>query len=748
MIKSFMVVAALLGLTISVQAQHSDYEKTAADFKAEIWGVKDADFESNTVPDSLKNESAVILAKRYDINAKLKKHFRFLNYAVNNKEIIFRYLIRQKVLVQDKTAIGDFSEISYNKISNSSYGHLWGKQSDKLSTYIGAKVYKKNGTVQEVMLSEAVAVKDEKNNTDEKLAIPDLEVGDILDYYIISLQRREMSTLDPMTFIMGGEYPILKFSIHGNIDKHYAMEYKCSNGAPDLKISTDDDGDMQFNEKMGNLPKYATTRWTSAYRQAMLLRLKISPCGGMYSNCTPGEIKKGITPDQIYSNQKTAIRTVAFAYAKNQLRSGEKNYVHDRVKLLKKSMGKEPPADTLISTIYNSLRYYGYYATAANGKIYAGKTKNETSLSDNFFAVILSLMLKDYGIDNELIFFSSRYMPKIEDLMSYDVPVFMVHVKDKKDYYLNDDGIFSQLGLVPGYAEGEKGVTLAFDDVKAIYRDNSRHLDQGTAKIPVSVAGRNKHREMIHITPTLGSTPIATVDRTVIQTGLVKEDLQKKLLLFEDYYKDAYAAQGETQTFIEEYADARRTKSLAEEWQNSFAKSRETYKDGFMSELKDNFESEPKELLTYKVTSSGVKDREPNFIFSTQFVMGDWFKKAGNNYLFEVGKVIGGQLVIKDEDRKRTIDIYGPFARTFEYQIQVDIPAGYSVEGVEALNKSVENDCGSFKSTATVQGDKLTVTTVKEYTHAFEPAANWAKMLVFIDAAADFGTAKLLLKKK
>ena len=76
-----------------------------------------------------------------------------------NKEIIFRYLLRQKVLIQDKSALEDFSEISYNKISSSSYGMLWGKQTDNLSTFIGARVTKKDGSVKEVMLSEAVSVK-------------------------------------------------------------------------------------------------------------------------------------------------------------------------------------------------------------------------------------------------------------------------------------------------------------------------------------------------------------------------------------------------------------------------------------------------------------------------------------------------------------------------------------------------------------------------------------------------------------
>ena len=128
--------------------------------------------------------------------------------------------------------------------------------------------------------------------------------------------------------------------------------------------------------------------------------------------------------------------------------------------------------------------------------------------------------------------------------------------------------------------------------------------------------------------------------------------------------------------------------------------------------------------------------------------MQDWIKKAGNNYLFEIGKVIGNQLQIKEDDRNRAIDIYEPFARSFNYQINVDIPAGYNIEGIEALNKKAENETGYFKSNASLQENHLVVNIKKEYSNNFEPAANWTKMLEFIDVASDFNNTKLLLKKK
>ncbi len=741
------LILCSLFLLPAAMAQNSDYDKAAADIKTEIWGTKDANFETTAVPDQYKNESAIILAKRYDLDAKIKKHFR-LSMGIGNKEIIFRYLLRQKVLLQDKSALEDFSEISYNKVSSSSYGMLWGKQTDNLSTFIGAKVYKKDGSVKEVMLSEAVLVKDEKNKKDEKLAIPDLEVGDILDYYIVTLEKREMSSIDPMQFVMGGEYPIMKLSLKGNVDKKYAIEYKCINGTPDLKISKDEDGDMQFALQMTDLPKFPVTQWISPLRQAKVVRLKISLCGGNYSNCKAGEISKGVTEDEIYTAQKEKLRGIAFQYSHDMLGSMERNYIRQNMKLLKKRLGKEPPADSVVACVYNSLRYHGYYSASSNYKIYPGKSRNQSSLPSNLFSVLLSLSLKEFEVANELIFYSSRYMPKIEDLMSYDQPVFMVHVKASKEYYLTDDGIFSQIGLVPGYAEGEKGVTLEYDNAKALYRDKAKHMDQGTAKIPVSAPDKNKITESFRITLTLGASPVSTVERQISATGLMKEDLQKSLMLFEDYYTDAWKDQGEEQTFIQEFADKRSTKSLAEEWQNSFAKSRETYKEAFIQDIKGDYNEEPKELIAYKIDHTGVRQNEQDFCYTTKFLIPDWVRKAGSNYLFEIGKVIGNQLQIKDEYRTRTIDVYAPFARSFEYKITVAIPEGFSVEGVDALNKKIDNESGKFIAVASVKDNLLLINIQKEYSHNFEPAVNWPKMVEFIDAASDFGTTKVLLKKK
>ena len=69
------------------------------------------------------------------------------------------------------------------------------------------------------------------------------------------------------------------------------------------------------------------------------------------------------------------------------------------------------------------------------------------------------------------------------------------------------------------------------------------------------------------------------------------------------------------------------------------------------------------------------------------------------------------------------------------------------VQGVDKLNKTTQNGCGSVVTSAQIQGKQLTVHFRRQYKHDQEPAANWPQLLAIIDAATDFADQKVLLKK-
>lgn len=87
------------------------------------------------------------------------------------------------------------------------------------------------------------------------------------------------------------------------------------------------------------------------------------------------------------------------------------------------------------------------------------------------------------------------------------------------------------------------------------------------------------------------------------------------------------------------------------------------------------------------------------------------------------------------------------FPRAFENEIVFTIPEGFSVSGLDKLNKKVENETGGFTSTAEVQGNQLVIKTLKYYKNYYEPNTNWNKMIQFLDAAYQFTQEKVLLKK-
>jgi hypothetical protein len=122
-------------------------------------------------------------------------------------------------------------------------------------------------------------------------------------------------------------------------------------------------------------------------------------------------------------------------------------------------------------------------------------------------------------------------------------------------------------------------------------------------------------------------------------------------------------------------------------------------------------------------------------------------KKAGDKYLLEIGRFLTSQIEIDKKEMERKNNIYMNFPRSFENEITFIIPEGYSVSGLEKLNKKVENETGGFTSNAEIKGNQLIIKSFKYYKNYFEPNANWNKMIQFLDAAYQFTQEKVLLKK-
>ena len=69
-------------------------------------------------------------------------------------------------------------------------------------------------------------------------------------------------------------------------------------------------------------------------------------------------------------------------------------------------------------------------------------------------------------------------------------------------------------------------------------------------------------------------------------------------------------------------------------------------------------------------------------------------------------------------------------------------------DGLQDLNINVDNESGSFVSTAKLEGEKLPITTKKLYKKNFDRKELWSNYVAFLEPAYKFSQTKIVLKKK
>ncbi len=131
---------------------------------------------------------------------------------------------------------------------------------------------------------------------------------------------------------------------------------------------------------------------------------------------------------------------------------------------------------------------------------------------------------------------------------------------------------------------------------------------------------------------------------------------------------------------------------------------------------------------------------------------------AGKNYLFSIGKIIGKQQQLYNEDERRLpVDLDYP--HTMTRTITLNLPVGCKVLNPEVLrmqaeyvNREVKPVIG-FKSDYTLiadkkKGDKLVITVTEFYTQLHFSPEYYERYREIVNKAADFSKVALLISKK
>jgi hypothetical protein len=716
-------------VTFCVSAQDMD---SLDDF---FWRNSNTIAEATAVPEKYKNESAVIL-------------FQYEYYDFPKSGVIRKWEsgVRKRIKLQDEAAVKEFSQFSFKY--HVTTGPKLGGEYNFTDVVMGIKIIKPDGKEIHVNLShESVTVDDEK-----KIAISNLEVGDIIDYYVFTSSHELTQDFAPVESVIGEAYPILNLDLEVEMAKQYSINWKSYNGAPELKELPLGDKDQKRYEvtmsgdtpelielpsgnkdqkryelTMNDIRKNEFSRWFYPFVEL--------PCYKFLANIKLGEDKKTITStiskDDILDSYDNRFKPY-----------GNMEHIEDFLHGKTFSSDEEKVREVYYFTRHFYFTQYVEAFVVNEAKIFMPFElyknpiflKNETEFIDHFMA-----FLKDNKIDYDIVVATPRFNGPMGDLILWSNLQVLLRVNTSPDpVYLGYFSPFTNADQFSPEIENSDAYLLDITKRKKVTGVEPIHLPSSTADDNVT-----RVAEKVSMNADMTGLKVA---RESSYFGHLKEEEQNNRLNFFDYVNEDYQKYG-TQPLMDRIHKDKRKPQFTQEFDALINKLKDKQKETFLKTVSDEFEMKI-DKYDYKVVNSGRFGKKEPFTFSDEFELeNNLVKKAGDNYIVEIGKLITGQIEINKKEKGRTTNIYMPFPRSFENQIIFEIPKGYTVSGLEKLAKNVSNSTGAFTSTAKIDGNKLVINTKKAYNNYYEPNNNWPKMIDFLDAAYQFTQEKILLKK-
>ncbi|HWZ21938.1 MAG TPA: hypothetical protein VNW06_04750, partial [Cytophagaceae bacterium] len=441
---------------LSFFSYNSSYAQNEKDNYLKLIGDWDKDFDRTDVPDKWTNESAVILAEKQN----------YSSTKIISNDLTWRSSFRRRIKLIDKAAVDEFSFFYFS-------GEINKRQDHPLEHYVifdslQILVTKPNGTSRLVDLSKAVKVqKDVKipaiyrtgaSSSYQKIAIPDLETGDIIDYCTISKFQPWINAIgayfgfSPFLYVVNNVYPTLKYKlnvIYPTNRKSFGTGYmslylNTSNGVPPMKKETI--GDMhRFYVEMEDIEKDKNERWYYEYRSAPTIKGQIfyikqkegQPVNGLFNPIAFG-VKESVSGEEVKDY-------VFNGYGYPGV-DANAIYVSGLIlKYLNKNFKNLINSEEIVR---HSFYYYRTLVNVRPSGIYTPDNTNST------FIKTMQLVFKKKEIDYTLVAGVSRKIGTLDKLLLKDELHMMIKPEIATPVYLNIPDIAANFGDLDGNLQG------------------------------------------------------------------------------------------------------------------------------------------------------------------------------------------------------------------------------------------------------------------------------------------------------
>lgn len=713
-IKVIRVVFSILLVqlfTLSVNAdEKADYLKLAQKVRQEVWSSTPADFQKRTVPDRYKNASAVILSYYRELSTDYYRKATadlVLNLRLT-RQIDCTDMERMLIQINDKKALKDYSEFTFKTKSRK---WTWGYH-HKTQTVLGIRVIKKNGNVQEVSLDDYVDVKEGKNDKDlsQKIAVPGLEVGDCIDVFSLDQIDTQEQQLDPFYFVLRQDEPVLYTKVHCVLDQSLATVYRTMNGAPDFTQTTDKDKNAVLDMVMDKPVDAESSIWYNPLEQSPFIEMYITPT-------------------------KTKVAVVEKAMRQKGVRGNPDvtPILQDDWKLLKSyvSKGGYSPAGlpSTYKSVFKSAKKEGMSAEEKADRIYSFEYVSGGASQRAFNTV--ANYLRKLGVEIEMGITTPFGALPVDKLINYNSTSWFFRLKGTDVYYFP--------GTYPKVAS----------EIPYIYQGRKAYMQDSEEQITIPVSQAEDNKSVNDMVVKLDGTKL-DISRKVTYSGEQKMYGQSLVspdnTLFGSSQLEAY---WRYLKYDDKDPYSCYTKKESAELKGAFNEYRKNAIDPFKAEISSYHDGDPVQVGGYGVDCVGIRRDSSNFVYHVDYVMDGMVKRAGNNYLLSVGKLIGSSLKLEGKDRERIDDVWRKMAFVDEWNIEIPLPQGYKVsaEALKKIETSVANECGEFTVKATAGNESVKVYVRKCFAHRVEPVSNWSKLLALVDACSAFTDKQMVIAK-
>jgi hypothetical protein len=170
-----------------------------------------------------------------------------------------------------------------------------------------------------------------------------------------------------------------------------------------------------------------------------------------------------------------------------------------------------------------------------------------------------------------------------------------------------------------------------------------------------------------------------------------------------------------------------------------------------LKQIAENYTNEM-EYKSLKTQNDGTEfiGKKP-FVMDLAFEGKNLVQKAGENYLFQVGQIIGSQMELY-QDTKRTLPVEIDHPHSYLRKIKILLPDGVSVKNPEKLVLDYKTDIkgkteAAFVSSYTTKNNELSIENTEYYNIVNYPLEHFDSYKAVINAAADFNKVVLVLHK-